>query len=443
MATVKAIVRTKRKKVEVNIRFRLSDGRGVQIFHNSNILVNPDLWDAKNDCIKKRVLCLESKRNEIDKAVTERKNLLLDLYREQKEQIIAGMSLDELVDRVINPKKYNVPSKGLFELIDIYIEESNKSENTKKVDRDSKAALFRYETFRRLTEDKDFKLEILSFNENLIDDIKSFYMNEGNLYKEYPLTFKQLQRICNLNRVIKNKGENVTYSFMKRVKAFFSWCVKKNIISSSPFDHYENTLTQRYGTPYYLTLEERNIIAEHDFSHNEQLSVQRDRFIFQCCIGCRVSDLLKLSRSNIINGAIEYIPIKTKGERPQTVRIPLNERAMNLIKKYESEGLKEALFPKTSHIAYNRAIKKIMTECGITRLVTVLNPTTGKEEKKPINEIASSHMARRTFIGNLYKKVKDPNLIGVLSGHCEGSKAFARYRDIDEDIKKETISLID
>ena len=51
--------------------------------------------------------------------------------------------------------------------------------------------------------------------------------------------------------------------------------------------------------------------------------------------------------------------------------------------------------------------------------------------------------ARRSFIGNLYKKVKDPKLVGKLSGHCEGSKAFARYRDIDDDMIKEMTSLLD
>ena len=76
-------------------------------------------------------------------------------------------------------------------------------------------------------------------------------------------------------------------------------------------------------------------------------------------------------------------------------------------------------------------------------MVTVRNPKTGEEEKRPINEIASSHVARRTFIGNLYKKVKDPSLVGALSGHKEGSKAFARYREIDEDMKKELVSLLD
>ncbi len=53
------------------------------------------------------------------------------------------------------------------------------------------------------------------------------------------------------------------------------------------------------------------------------------------------------------------------------------------------------------------------------------------------------YTARRTFIGNIYKKVKDPNLVGVLSGHKEGSKAFSRYREIDDEMKKELINLLE
>ena len=100
------------------------------------------------------------------------------------------------------------------------------------------------------------------------------------------------------------------------------------------------------------------------------------------------------------------------------------------------------MFPFISTQKYNQAIKDIFTLCGITRVVTVLNPKTGEEERKPLNEIASSHMARRTFVGNLYKKVKDPSLVGALSGHKEGSKAFARYRDNVEVIKRDFVNLI-
>ena len=53
------------------------------------------------------------------------------------------------------------------------------------------------------------------------------------------------------------------------------------------------------------------------------------------------------------------------------------------------------------------------------------------------------HHIMQSFIGNLYKKVKDPNLICKLSGHSEGSKAFARYRDIDEEMKKELVNLLE
>ena len=85
---------------------------------------------------------------------------------------------------------------------------------------------------------------------------------------------------------------------------------------------------------------------------------------------------------------------------------------------------------------------RIFRLCGITRIVTVLNSATGNEEKRPINEVVSSNMARRTFAGNLYKKVKDHNLIASMTGHKPGSTAFARYRNIDMDIKTEMIDLL-
>ena len=72
---------------------------------------------------------------------------------------------------------------------------------------------------------------------------------------------------------------------------------------------------------------------------------------------------------------------------------------------------------------------------------TVINPP--PQKKKVLTEItSSSHQPRRTFVGNLYKQVKDPNLVGALSGHKEGSKAFARYRTIDDEMKKELVNLL-
>ena len=234
---------------------------------------------------------------------------------------------------------------------------------------------------------------------------------------------------------------------MRRFRAFVRWAngldkeykLVVPITQNNPFNAYA-VPKEIYGTPYYITIDERNQIYNAQLA--EPLATQRDIFVFQCCIGCRVSDLWDMTKKNIVNGAVDYIADKTKDENPRTIHVPLNKQAAEILEKYKAyQG--ERLFPFSTQQQYNEDIKKILEAVGITRLVTVLNPTTREEEKRPISEVASSHMGRRTFIGNLYKKVKDPNLIGSLSGHVEGSRAFVRYRDIDEDMKKELVSLLD
>jgi integrase len=206
-------------------------------------------------------------------------------------------------------------------------------------------------------------------------------------------------------------------------------------------------------------LEERNKIADFDIksrweamSRSERKNLrsalstiltQRDIFIFHCMIGCRVSDLITLTPESLVNGMVHYIPIKTKGEKPNVISVPVTEKAQALIDRYKGVDKKGRLFPFISTQKYNDAIKDIFYLCGIDRIIDKLNPVTGEEEKHPLYEVASSHLARRTFAGNLYDKVQDPNLIGSMTGHVEGSKAFARYRNIDDDIKKKAIHLID
>ena len=129
----------------------------------------------------------------------------------------------------------------------------------------------------------------------------------------------------------------------------------------------------------------------------------------------RISEMaIGVIRTDIINNTLEYIPTKTIEESQKTIVVPLNKTAKEILKK-----------------------------AGITRNVTWLNPLTGKEEKKPINELASSHMARRIFVGNLYKQVLDPNIVASMSGHAEGSRAFSRYREIDREIKTTAVNLVD
>lgn len=278
-----------------------------------------------------------------------------------------------------------------------------------------------------------FELSFAAFTPDFLARFELFLRDEHAISSRFPDILKP----C------KPRGNNYMALLMRRLRAFSRWSAKEKG-TPNPFERY-SVKSEIYGTPYYITVEERNRIADFDLSAFPKLSVQRDIFIFQCLVGCRVSDLRKLTRANVSGGFLEYVPRKTKKERAETVRVPLNDRAKLLLAKYAesfsqgsfSQGSFSApLFPFVSPQKYNDAIKKIFRLCGIDRLVTVLDPVTGEERKRPICEVASSHMARRTFIGNIYKKVKDPNLVGSMTGHKEGSRAFSRYREIDDEIKK-------
>ena len=196
----------------------------------------------------------------------------------------------------------------------------------------------------------------------------------------------------------------------------------------------------KYGTPYFLSIAERNHLYNYDLSDRKELAVQRDIFIFQCLIGCRVADLMRMTPANVIDGFIEYVAGKTSDEEPMTIRVPLTATATEIINRYAGG---EKLLPFISLVNYNLAIREMFKLAGLTRNVTVLNTITRRDEQRPLNDIASSHIARRTFVGNLYSKVQDPNIVGSLSGHVEGSRAFARYRKIDDKIKTDIINLIE
>ena len=85
---------------------------------------------------------------------------------------------------------------------------------------------------------------------------------------------------------------------------------------------------------------------------------------------------------------------------------------------YKRQGA--TLLPFISEQKYNQAIKEAFRLAGLDRVVTVLNPLTRNPEQKYLYEVVTTHTARKTFIGNMYKKAKDPDLVSSVSGHKEG-----------------------
>lgn len=173
---------------------------------------------------------------------------------------------------------------------------------------------------------------------------------------------------------------------MSAIRAYWRWCIDMGYTKSDPFRKY-SVGSQKFGTPYYITTEERDIVFKADLGIDNEIALARDIFILQCYIGCRISDLFALTPDNIVtseNGiSVQYIPSKTKEERPRVVKVYLAPTAIDIMNRNKGKA-KDTLFPYMTTGKLNDLIRIALKRAGITRVVTTVNPVTKQSEQHPI-----------------------------------------------------------
>lgn len=450
MATVTAFIRVSRKSTKArlaNVRFRLRSGRNFQFFYSSELRVLPDNWDSKKQCLKaQKRLIVEADRIDFDNRVAELKLLISNLYNANP-----GISEDSLkleIDKRLHPGRYASTDNNFFPAFDYFIQNHKSSplrlRHFKVVYRD----LQRFEAYLRINKSKNFVITFESLTPDLLREFEKFLSIEHKFFttnKKGKIVckpeYKIIYEVSPERRPPQPRGQNTINGMLTKLRTFYIWANSTGRTKNNPFAHY--TIHQsEYGDPYFIDIEERRMLQHFDFGVDKRLATQRDIFVFQCLVGCRVGDLYRFTKNNIIDGELVYIPHKTEDNNAKSVHVPLTASAIEILDKYEDYKGAE-LFPFISEQKYNKAIKEIFTKAGLTRKVIVRNSTTGENESRPLNEIASSHIARRTFAGNLYNNIKDPNIISKLTGHVEGSKAFARYRAISKEVRIEAVNSLE
>jgi integrase len=289
-------------------------------------------------------------------------------------------------------------------------------------------------------------------NEIKTEDIytfRNFIINECDLWrKDSNGQYKPKSRFESIyegyeyvrQRGVEKRSLNYVINQIKYVKAFWHWLLRvKRARLEDIFLTY--TMDQAvYGTPFFFSNEDRTKLFEADFSKRPELAVQRDIFVFQSLVGCRVGDLLRMTKSNVVDGkCLQYVAGKTKNHSGRVVTVPLHPTAKIILERYkDTEG--DKLLPFISNQNYNDAIKEMFKAVeDIDHTVTILDPVTRLEKQVKLSEVASSHMGRRNFCGNLYDAGFRDADIASMSGHAEGSKAISRYRKVSEQQKQKMI----
>lgn len=271
--------------------------------------------------------------------------------------------------------------------------------------------------------------------------------------------YRKLERYCAMNeclvRDLDDSGIEGVMSYMKSENCR-GWRKSDNYINylSSTLSQFVNWLRKKdkglelgaiqkqkpiaYGTPYYIDKVQRDVLYAAEMPTKE-LETVRDIFILQCYIGCRYSDLHSFTYSNIFGNTLSYIAKKTITHEPKTITVPIHSVAMQIIDKYRGMN-GEYVIPRISTAAFNNRLKSVFASCKeVDTPVTIRDKHTGESVVTTLSKVASTHMARRTFIGCLYENGFRESDICALSGHKEGSISIQRYRKVSDTIKQSMI----
>lgn len=404
--------------------FLVATIEGIEVFYYSGYRIHPDNFVKQKVALKNTIVYVQQVKNnafnkagdsastintrlkEIDNAsfrVYERnyKDKGIDISKDEYRKLLQiELGEGNLDDTDVNS------SIGFFEAYDKYLQESNVSEGRKKL---YKVDIKKLKAYELTLKNK------ISFDNFDIDS-----------YKKY------ISKDCVSNTVVVS---------MKRIKAFYNFCIQNGITNKSPFDKIKFATkigSEQYNEPVCMTRSELTHLYTIEIQ-DCKLCLARDMFCLQAAIGCRVGDFLRLTYDNIENDVLMYFPSKTQ-EYANKVVVPLSKRAKDILSKYKGQSKKHLLMPFLNSLEYNILLKDVFKLAELDRVIIQYDRDKKKEVIYKLWDFASSHLARRTFVDILCQAGEPIHVVASMSGHSETSKAFDRYRRRPEQLQIKAVN---
>lgn len=369
--TVKAILRTDKRKKDgtcpVNYRVTINS---VVLKLTSGEYSEEPKWNSLDGCFK------EAKSSIKNSLLDNEMGRIKDYLRVQRS---IGTYLDiDLVKSFYSTKD----SDDFYEYYDKFCE--------KKFTELSEGTQYHYVILRKRLKQFKKEIKLSQINLNFIEKFDSF-----------------LNTKC-------NTGNSGRWSRHKNLKAVLGSALKNNRIKKNPYDEFK--LIQEETKIEYLNRIELKLIEKIRFSNfpkGEGLNITRDIFLFSCYTGLRYSDVIGLSKKDILDSeSISLRMQKTKN----MVKVPITNKARIILKKYLSTD-NDTVFPNRCNVTVNRDLKTIASLCKIKKNVHF-------------------HMARHTFASTMADSDVNSFKIMKLLGHRD-IKMTQRYVDNSvEDLAK-------
>ena len=206
------------------------------------------------------------------------------------------------------------------------------------------------------------------------------------------------------------------------IQKYVKIAIKSHILNENPYDHVK--LDKSRGEPknVYLTSAEIERIENIKYLTLAQEAV-RDRFLYSCYTGLRISDNLALLKSSLIDTEGGYIvnlhTIKGYGhDLIHPLKLMFDGKPEKIARRWMNEHTGDTLFPKMSTTYISEVLKIIANMSKIDKHLTF-------------------HVARHTCASLLADISQNPYLIKNILGHEHIKSSMFYIHASPESIKKQ------
>jgi len=312
----------------------------------------------------------------------------------------------ELINLVKKKPEVEEAKVTFMQFFDMYIQNCKTAINESTGNRLSKASAVKYTNMRNMLKDFfAFRGETADFSDldkQLYSELVNYMIEE----KDYSIN--TYGRAIKFIKTVLHSATEQGYNTKMDYKLVFKG-------TSEPSDS------------TYLTEEELEKLYKLDLSENFRLERVRDLFLIGCWTGLRFSDFTTIKKGDVNGDRIRLKTQKTK----QTVIIPIHPTVRAILEKYNYE-----LPPPISNQKFNKYIQEIAEAAELndpfTKFITKGGKTVALTMKK--YEAVSSHVARRSFATNAYKRKIEPLLIMAITGHKTETE-FLKYIKVTDEEK--------
>lgn len=431
---------------EVPLKFRLKDGRDVDLVINSGLMIEAHELMNFNPGGSRRSGESDSAvlKDEIDRYL----NAMGLVYAEmsQESRPIDAGSFQRMVDFKLG--KVQCDQEGKLSLLKEFRAYVEVERETGAICRTKyRAAITLSNKLERYLKVREFEgILSVEFSPEMVADFEKFCMDEY-LYAVNPKYSYLYPRDYDGSRLWpKHKLSESTLKKMLYVfRRFWDTKVLSGELESSPYNNYQpwmqevknKSYREIMGEPLSLTIDEFTNVMTTPLPAS--IGYLRNVFVLHCCLGCSCELFKSLTMKDlkVTSGGIPYIQHRyigpgTSGKTDFVV--PLVRVAFDIVLRSNLE------FNFDSNAVYVRRIRELLRILGITREVCVYNERTHMTEVHPICDVFSLPSIKSThldIIGRcLYESemrrewtVNDRQLLKRLKGNIVGhfnrlSKAF-------------------